>query len=141
MMGAPTRESKPRLLVIDDEPRVGGMLERLLQRRYDVTTTTSGREGLRLATNEDWDAILCDVMMPELSGPALFMQLGAARRELLAHFGFMTGGTFDSSTEEFLQKNAEGGWLSKPFRLAEVEAFIEALRSRSKLDTDPEAGK
>lgn len=133
MNPAPTRSSsptppKPRLLIVDDEPLVGNMLKRLMRRKYDVTTTTSGQEGLRLATTQDWDAILCDIMMPELSGPEFLRRLESEREELVACLGFMTGGAFDKETRAFLDQRGEEGWLSKPFRYDEVKGFVEKLR-------------
>lgn len=121
---------KPRLLIIDDEPLVISMLTRLLRRNYDITTTTSGIEGLRLACEEPWDAILCDVMLPELSGPQLFQRLEAEGRPVAARMGFMTGGAFGSEASSFLDRLGPDGWLAKPFGLAELEVFIERLVKR-----------
>lgn len=121
---------KPRLLIIDDEPLVISMLTRLLRRRYDITTTTSGVEGLRLACEEPWDAILCDVMLPELSGPQLLQRLEAEKRPVAAKVGFMTGGAFGSEASSFLERLGRDGWLAKPFGLNELEAFVERLVER-----------
>lgn len=121
---------KPRLLIIDDEPLVISMLTRLLRRRYDITTTTSGVEGLRLACEEPWDAILCDVMLPELSGPQLLQRLEAEGRPVAAKVGFMTGGAFGSEASSFLERLGRDGWLAKPFGLNELEAFVERLVER-----------
>jgi len=126
---------KPRLLIIDDEPLVISMLTRLLRRRYEVTTTTSGVEGLRLACDEPWDAILCDVMLPELSGPQLLQRLEAEGRPVAAKVGFMTGGAFGSDASSFLERIGQDGWLAKPFGLAQLEAFVERLVSRSSGDS------
>lgn len=131
MSTAAATSPKPRLLVIDDEPLVISMLTRLLRRRYDITTTTSGVEGLRLACSEPWDAILCDVMLPELSGPQLLQRLEAEGRPVAAKVGFMTGGAFGSEASSFLERLGRDGWLAKPFGLAQLEAFVERLVERS----------
>lgn len=127
MNAASASPPKPRLLVIDDEPLVGSMLTRLLRRRYAVTSTTSGHEGLRLAIAEHWDAILCDIMMPELSGPQFLQRLAAQRAELTDHVGFMTGGAFDPETRAFLDRCGEKNWLPKPFGYEDVQAFVQRL--------------
>lgn len=132
MSSAAVSTQKPRLLIIDDEPLVISMLTRLLRRRYDITTTTSGIEGLRLASDEPWDAILCDVMLPELSGPQLFERLQAEGRPVAAKVGFMTGGAFGSEASSFLESLGRDGWLAKPFGLAQLEAFVERLVERSR---------
>jgi two-component system NtrC family sensor kinase len=127
--------AKPRLLIIDDEPLVIGMLTRLLRRRYQITTTTSSVEGLRLASDESWDAILCDVMLPELSGPQLLRRLESeGKEEAAAKMGFMTGGAFGSEASQLLASLGRGGWLAKPFGVQELEAFVERLVSRSSGD-------
>ena len=131
MSSAVAMTRKPRLLIIDDEPLVITMLSRLLRRRYEITTTTSGVEGLRLACDEPWDAILCDVMLPELSGPQLLERLEQEGRPIAAKVGFMTGGAFGSEATSLLERLGKGGWLAKPFGLAEVEAFVDRLVGRS----------
>ena len=125
-MNPASEHAKPNLLIIDDEIRVSKSLSRLLSRAYEVTTASSGSEGLRLAIDNDWDAILCDVMMPDLGGLELFRRLGEVRSEMQARMGFMTGGTFEPSTEAFLNNHA-GGWLAKPFKLSELRAFLDKL--------------
>lgn len=131
MSTATASSPKPRLLVIDDEPLVITMIARLLRRHYEITTTTSGVEGFRLACDEPWDAILCDVMLPELSGPQLLQRLEAEGRPAAAKVGFMTGGAFGSEATSFLDRLGKDGWLAKPFGYAEVEAFVARLVDRS----------
>lgn len=131
MSSAAAMSRKPRLLIIDDEPLVITMLTRILRRSYDITTTTSGVEGLRLACDEPWDAILCDVMLPEMSGPQLLERLVQEGRPIAAKVGFMTGGAFGSEATSLLERLGKGGWLAKPFGLAEVEAFVARLVGRS----------
>jgi CheY-like chemotaxis protein len=58
-----------RILVVDDEPRVREMIEfRLRQYGYDVLQAADGREALSVASEEQPDLVLLDVMMPELDG-------------------------------------------------------------------------
>jgi two-component system NtrC family sensor kinase len=121
---------KPRLLIIDDEPLVIKMLTRLLRRSYEVTATTSAVEGLRLASDEPWDAILCDVMLPELSGPQLLRRLESEGKPVATKMGFMTGGAFGAETVSFLDGLGRDGWLAKPFNAAQVEAFVARLVER-----------
>ncbi len=126
--------TKPRVLIIDDEPLVIGVLTRLLRRRYELTTTTSALDGLRLASDESWDAILCDVMLPELSGPQLRQRLASEGKDVAARMGFMTGGAFGSEAGEFLEGLGQDEWLPKPFSGAELDAFVARLVGRSTSD-------
>jgi two-component system NtrC family sensor kinase len=131
MSSAAIMSRKPRLLIIDDEPLVITMLTRLLRRSYEITTTTSGPEGLRLASDEPWDAILCDVMLPELSGPQLLRRLEMEGKPVAVKVGFMTGGAFGADAISFLDGLGKDGWLAKPFGAAQLEAFVARLVERS----------
>lgn len=129
--------AKARVLVIDDEVLVVEMLARLLRRRYDVTTATSGREGLRLACQGPWDAILCDVMLPDLGGLAVLEQLQQERPQVLPQLGFMSGGAFGDDGRELIGRLGPDGWLAKPFGRAQLEAFIGRLVEQSNRTAAP----
>jgi len=130
MSSAAVESPKPRLLIIDDEPLVITMLTRLLRRSYEISTASSGPEGLRLASAQPWDAILCDVMLPELSGPQLMRRLEAEGKPVAAKMGFMTGGAFGAEATAFLDGLGKDGWLPKPFGAAQLEAFVARLVQR-----------
>lgn len=129
-----TEPAKPRVLIIDDEALVVTVLTRLLRGRYAVTTTTSALEGLRLASEGPWDAILCDVMLPELSGPQLLRRLEEEGNEVVHHMGFMTGGAFGNEASELVSRFGRGGWLAKPFSFAQLDAFVKQLVGRNTND-------
>ena len=60
---------KKRILVVDDEPRIGKVLSiKLNLSGFDVITTTSGAEAIELARTQEWDLILLDMLMPDISG-------------------------------------------------------------------------
>jgi CheY-like chemotaxis protein len=68
---------KKRVLVVDDEPDIREVARMSLEMvaGWDVLTAASGREALTCAAAEHPDAILLDVMMPDLDGPATFRKL------------------------------------------------------------------
>jgi CheY-like chemotaxis protein len=68
-----------RILVIDDEAGVREIMQICLEAAagWEVFTAASGKEGLAIAEAEQPDAILLDVMMPEMDGPTTFRQLQA----------------------------------------------------------------
>lgn len=112
-----------RVLIIDDEPSFAATLKLLLQHQHEAQTAT-GQAALAAAlADPPWDAVLCDLMMPELSGMELYRQVTAARPALAAHFIFMTGGVFTAEAEEFLRA-VKAPRLLKPFAVAEIERLI-----------------
>jgi CheY-like chemotaxis protein len=69
--------SQKRVLVVDDEPDIREVARMSLEMvaGWEVLTAASGREALACAAAERPDAILLDVMMPDLDGPATFRRL------------------------------------------------------------------
>jgi CheY-like chemotaxis protein len=72
--------SAKRILLIDDEPEIREIVRVSLELvgGWDVSATGSAREGLTLAADQHPDAILLDVMMPDMDGPTTFQALQAA---------------------------------------------------------------
>ena len=60
---------KPRVLLVDDEKDfLDIMAERLGARGMDVTTTTSAEEAIKMVEEDDYDAVIMDLMMPAMDG-------------------------------------------------------------------------
>jgi CheY-like chemotaxis protein len=67
-----------RILIVDDDVTVATSLARLLQQRgYDVVTASDGRDGLLSYQARRFDVVVCDVLMPNLDGPAFVRALRA----------------------------------------------------------------
>jgi PAS domain S-box-containing protein len=93
-----------RVLVIDDEPAIGRAMGRLLQPDHDVFVVTDAREAmLRIAAGEGFDIVLCDLMMPAMTGMDFYEALREGNPELARRIVFMTGGVFTVRAEEFLR--------------------------------------
>ena len=115
---------RPRVLLIDDEPHLGVTLSVGLREHADVVAVRSGAEGLRtLVTDPAFDLILCDLMMPDLTGMDVFERVGSERPDLRGRFVFMTGGAVTERARKFLER-IPGQRLDKPFRLEQVEALL-----------------
>jgi len=116
------------ILIVDDEPRVGQMLKRLLDRDYQVTTVTNIAEALKLiGAGRDFDAILCDLMMPEGTGMDLHARLLEVAPALATRMLFVTGGAFTPAAEEFLER-PEIRSLEKPITLDQLRHALASLR-------------
>ncbi len=112
-----------RVLVVDDEAAVGASVADLLA-GHDVSVETSGRAALaRLRDGERFDRILCDLMMPEVSGMDLYDQLAAIDPALPARVVFVTGGAFTERARSFLAR-VSNPRLDKPFDLAQLLTAI-----------------
>ena len=124
----PESESAPaRILIIDDEPLLGQTLLYAFKGRHDVSICTSGRDGLaRLAQDAQFDLVLCDLMMPDVSGAAVFEGVKRDYPQLVPRFVFMTGGAFTERAREFLSQHP-GVQLEKPFNIADIEKILRQL--------------
>ena len=126
-LGTPAR----RVLVIDDEGAVRGVLRRWLRRRgWEVTEAPDGAcalEQLRPAPGDtppsDFDVIICDLRMPALSGPELHAWALAHRPELAPRLVFASGDTQEGTVAAFLQRSG-CPVLEKPFEFSRLEAVL-----------------
>ncbi len=108
------RMRRTRVLVVDDEPLVASAARRLLARTHEVHVAYSGQSALALLEQGGFDAVLCDIMMPHMTGPELHAVLSATRPEVAGRMVFLTGGVFDGRAERFLREHAR--WcMGKPF--------------------------
>ena len=120
-------ESRGRILVVDDEPRMGKALQRLLAPDHEVMAVQSAREALGLVSaGASFDVILCDLMMPGMSGMALHAELGRAAPEVAARMVFMTGGAYTAEAQDFLEE-VPNRRLEKPFRPETLEALLKEM--------------
>jgi PAS domain S-box-containing protein len=123
-------ERREKVLVIDDEPMIGVMLRRLLANHCDVLPVTSPREALRrIGAQERFDAILCDLMMPRMSGIDFYTELSALSPDMARRTGFLTGGAVTTQARRFVQEHADIT-LEKPVELGRLRALIRVLAQR-----------
>ncbi|ATB33414.1 hybrid sensor histidine kinase/response regulator [Melittangium boletus] len=116
-----------RVMVVDDEPLIGTAIRRTLQREHEVITLTSAREALtRLVSGEHFDVILCDVMMPEMSGVELYQQLLLHLPVLTDRLVFLTGGAFTPNAREFLSQ-VKNRRVDKPFSGQDLHDVVQSM--------------
>lgn len=132
------RKRDGRILVVDDDPMVGTTLRRVLERDHEVTVVESGREALTLiGAGQRYDVILCDVMMPQMTGIELHAELGRLAPDQQERMIFVTGGTFTPRARAFFDK-APNALIEKPFNLRNLRAVVreqlQLLRSGANLD-------
>jgi CheY-like chemotaxis protein len=103
------------ILIIDDEPLVRRAIERSLDRDHDVVAAATAGEALaRLASGERFDLILCDLMMPEMTGMEMAERLKREDPAVAERMVFLSGGAFTPEAVEFL-RTASSRFIEKPF--------------------------
>jgi nitrogen-specific signal transduction histidine kinase/CheY-like chemotaxis protein len=119
-----------RILLIDDEPALGRSLTVLLAPETEVIAVTRADDALaRLQRGEQFDAILCDLMMPEVSGMELFDELAREVPAYSERVIFMTGGAFTPQARAFLTR-LDRPHLEKPFSEAQLRDAIHRVSVR-----------
>jgi len=127
-----------RILVVDDEPAVRDSLERALRMDgYEVELAADGREGLERCRAAPPDAIVLDLLMPEMDGLETCRRLREAgdRTPVL----MLTARDGVSDRVAGLDAGADD-YLVKPFALEELQARLRALLRRAEPAGDPAVG-
>jgi CheY-like chemotaxis protein len=114
---------RARVLLVDDEELVRTVLTDLLSLHHDVVSVDSGRAALSELSTGQFDVVLCDVMMQEMTGVDVYRHIAATRPGLERRFVFITGGVFTVELEAFLASSGNRVLL-KPFPM---EALHDAI--------------
>jgi len=117
-----------RILIIDDDDETARYVEKALKESgYTVDRAADGRDGLVLATQERYDALIVDRMLPKLDGLALVQALRASGNKTPVLFL----SALDKVDDRVRGLKAGGDdYLTKPFAYAELLARVEALLRR-----------
>jgi len=120
----PEGELKTRMLIVDDELTLLSSLRRALGREIDVVLASSAKEALGILEHDDrFDVVLCDIMMPDVTGIELFERVSSDFPALRDRFVFMTGGAFSATMQQFIDKT-ELPRLEKPFDVRDLRRLI-----------------
>jgi signal transduction histidine kinase len=136
----PPHYSRRRILAVDDEALLLKAYRRMISDTHEVVTALGGRDALLvLRKRQDFDVILCDLQMPEMSGMELFMTAKREFPELAPRFVFVTGGAFSTEARHFLEQAVT--CLNKPFSVDELMGLIEAkVTETGGAPSEPERG-
>ena len=123
--------SKPRILIVDDEPSMRDMLRIVLRRDgYDVLVAQNGREALGVLERERVDLLLSDIRMADISGVDVLRAAKQTNRDIIA---FMM--TAFASTETAVEAMRLGAvdYFTKPFSMDELRLKIRQHVEASRL--------
>ncbi len=113
-----------RVLVVDDEAAIGRVIERTLRREHEVTCVLNGHDALKLISGgQRFDVILCDLMMPQMTGMELHARLCSAAPDQAELMIFVSGGTFTAEARSFLDQ-APNPRMEKPFDAHQLRVIV-----------------
>ena len=118
-----------RILLVEDSERLQTYLGKGLRMAgYAVDSAYDGEEGLWLATGNEYDVVILDLMLPKLDGISVLQQLRASGRD--THVLILTAKDTVPDRVRGLEQGADD-YLVKPFAFEELLARVQALVRRS----------
>jgi CheY-like chemotaxis protein len=127
----PSTTFKPRaVLLVEDDLELANVLhERLAAEGYRVTVCPDGAEALRALIGQDFDAVVCDMVMPRMAGDMFFYAVHRMKPALCERFIFITGYGETPKVKEFLAGMTDTV-LMKPFNLEDLLGILKRLLQR-----------
>jgi two-component system cell cycle sensor histidine kinase/response regulator CckA len=116
---------RARILVVDDEQAICRGLADLLV-GHDVVAVDSGRAAIAALDEGEFDLVLCDLLMADLTGMEVHAHARRHQPALATRFVFMTGATSSAQVRQFLQASP-GALLEKPFQPADVVQVVAGV--------------
>lgn len=128
-----------RVLLIEDDEVVAEFIARgLRQHGYLVEIARDGRDGLFLALDAEWDALIVDRMLPGLDGLSVVRTVRESENARTTPILILSALAEVDSRVEGLREGADD-YLTKPFAFSELIARLEALQRRASGAADPAA--
>lgn len=122
-----------KLLCIEDNTELIESLRYFFEADSKIDNATTGKDGLALAGGKQYDAIILDLGLPDMSGLEVCAKL--RKREIRAPILILSGSR-DSNTKVALFEAGADDYLTKPFTMAELRARLFALLRRTNFDND-----
>jgi CheY-like chemotaxis protein len=117
-----------RILVVDDDADVRGVIARGLVHAHEIVTASNGVEAIAVIKGGDrFDVIVSDVMMPELDGVGLYLELLELAPDQARRMVLVSGG---GGAAETLHLAADRPYLEKPFELAQLRELVADVLER-----------
>jgi|YNPNPStandDraft_1061719.scaffolds.fasta_scaffold07059_7 DNA-binding response OmpR family regulator len=115
------------ILILEDDTRFSALLKEFIESQgYHVDCVSSGVEGVLRVMGNDYDVILCDMVMPNVPGDMFYLAVERSKPHLCKRFVFMTGHRSDRQINDFLKKTG-GVILWKPFPMQDLISAIETV--------------
>jgi PAS domain S-box-containing protein len=116
-----------RVLLVDDEPELVDLMRDVFEAAgYEVASAETGAVALELLGEARFDAIVSDLRMPEMDGPALWRAVAARWPGLARRMVFVTGDTLSPGAREFLRETGQP-CVEKPFTPNRLVGTLQTL--------------
>lgn len=126
-------EFRARILLIEDDKILSSNIKTLLTKNnYNVISTVSGIEGLKIAYKDSLNLVLCDIMLPDIDGYTVLEKLKKNRKTKTLSFIFLTA----KIEMHYIRKGMNLGaddYLTKPFKIIDLLNAIEVRLKKNKL--------
>jgi DNA-binding response OmpR family regulator len=117
------------VLVVDDDKQLASALQWILvDENYLVDVAFDGDEALLKVKVHEYDAVICDLMMPRLRGDQFYLKAKELRPNIADRFIFITGHATDAEVNDFLARRGMKH-LVKPFPIEELISRVKQLLS------------
>jgi DNA-binding response OmpR family regulator len=131
--------SKTKLLIVEDDPNLGQILQEYLEvKGFDASLARGGEEGLQTYRNGRYDLCILDVMLPKKDGFTLARDIRATDQSV--PILFLTARNQQQDTLEGFRSGADD-YMSKPFSMEELLMRIRAILRRSMGNNEEEENK
>jgi len=115
------------VLVVDDDKQLASALQWIMRdENYLVDVAFDGEEAMLKVKVHEYDAVICDLMMPRLRGDEFYLKAKELRPNLEKRFIFITGFASDSGMKDFLSEH-HLNHLAKPFPIQELINRVKEL--------------
>jgi len=120
-------DARLHVLVVDDETAVAATIRQVLA-DHEVTAVSNVEDALAACEGQEFDCVLCDLMLRGQSGEALYSALVARGAKLARRVAFMTGGAVTPSAVAFLARTDQPS-IEKPFSAEALRALVRSTAS------------
>ncbi len=120
----PVKARRGRVLVVDDEPMIATAIGRTLAFEHEVVVSQNAASALeRILGGERFDVLLCDLMMPQMTGMDLYAALAEHAPDQAERMVFLSGGAFTTAARAFLDE-VPNERLEKPFDTRQLSSLV-----------------
>lgn len=119
---------RPKILVIEDDPFIARVIQRVLAAEFDVVVTHEGHAAIELMRQQFFAAVVTDVMMPGLTGLDVFKTLRMDNPLQASRVVFVTGCAWADDLDDQLSESGRPV-LEKPFSFAALSKIVRQCAS------------